>query len=311
MVISKIPYRVSLFGGGCDYPEYYLGRGAKVISFAIDKYMYVSVAPRFEDGYRVSYTLTEITNSREEIQHKLVRGALIYYDITEPLEITTIGELPGGTGLASSAAVMVGLVTALNQYKHGRQVAGLDLYAWQIERGMGYSPGQQDHIRCFRGDEGVISFGEKGYTNIPKNLPLEHFILIYTGIRRPSETILKQQLEQPNIAYLNEIQDVTNKALDALEWGEIKRLGPLLDSSWRLKKYLADGIDNDEIDGIYQLGKSLGATGGKVCGAGGGGFMLFFHPGDTLARQMFVDRMGIEGYKNLPFGVGYREVYVI
>ena len=298
MIISRTPLRVSFCGGGTDIADYYLNskNGGCVTSVAIKKYVHVTVNQRFDDNIRVSYSRTEIVNDFEEIEHELVREAMRKTGITKGVEITTIADIPSrGTGLGSSSAVTVGLLNALYRYK-GEEVSPLQLAneACEIEiEILGQPIGKQDQFGCALGGPKHIRFLPDGvvdvqYMTLNQNLFEQiksEFTLLYTGFTRSSTDVLKEQIENTDEKREN-LDFMCMQAIEVrelLESGNLGRIGELLHEGWRLKRELASGITIPEIDVLYEEILKCGATGGKLLGAGGGGFILFH--GDESVRN--------------------------
>lgn len=290
MIIVQTPLRISLFGGGTDFPEYFLANGGCVLSSAIDKYIYVIIKERFDDQIRISYTETEIVNQVEDLRHELIREALKITGIKKGVEIATMGDIPAGTGLGSSSAVTVGALHAFYTYR-GQVInrEKLAREACEIEVDILKKPiGYQDQFISSYGGLRYFEFKKDDSVNHPtveidSEIPSElnkHLMLLYTGTTRKSETILSKQKSNilNNLNALNELKLFANEARIALIEGNLDLIGTLLHESWSLKKSLAAGITNDEIEEIYETARKAGALGGKVTGAGGGGFLMLYCP---------------------------------
>lgn len=292
MIITRTPLRVSFAGGGTDLPSFYreYGGGA-VTSAAVDKFVHVLVNTKFDRSIRVAYSRTENVDRVEDVQHGLFREAMRATGVTEALEIHSIADIPGeGTGLGSSSTLTVGLLNALYAYrgvlKDPAELAA-EACAIEIDR-LGGTVGKQDqYIAAFGGIE-YFEFRADGTvraTPIPlatadRERLSDHLSLYYTGISRSAQPILKQmdQRTTGNKDALLAMRDLAGTARDAILAGDFARLGTVLDDGWRLKRTLSSGISNDAIDGHYQAAKAAGAWGGKITGAGGGGFLLLLHP---------------------------------
>lgn len=289
MVISKTPYRISFCGGGSDLPSYYknFDFGA-VISTSINKYMYVTVGKRFDNSIRLSYSKTEIADNFEDIQHELIREAMRVTGVTQALEIHTIGDIPGGTGLGSSSVLTVGVLNALYAYK-GEYVSAQKLaeQACKIEIDILKEPiGKQDQYAAaygglryiqFNSDDKVFSDPVICDTSTKSRLE-DNLIMFYLQQTRSASAILEKQNEKSaeKADSITEMKKLAMKLTDALRKNQLNSFGQLMHTNWELKKQLADGISNPEIDEIYKKGRNAGAIGGKVLGAGGGGFFLFY-----------------------------------
>lgn len=296
MVISKTPLRASFFGGGTDFKDYYentsIGYGS-VLSTTLDMYVYIMVNKRFDDQIRISYRIQELVDQVDKIQHNIIREALKIAGIEKGIDIVYSADIPissSGVGLASSSALAVGVLNALFAYK-GIQLSPEQLakYACQIEIECLKNPiGVQDQyavsyggLKRYRfhadGKVGVSAVVVK--SEIMANLET-NFMLFYTGITRVSSQILGEQKENINqkIMTLDQMTRMVDEAIDVLQQGDIDAWGYLLDKAWNLKKQMSSQISNPQIERIYELGKNAGALGGKILGAGGGGFFLFYVP---------------------------------
>lgn len=309
MIIVQSPLRISLFGGGTDFPDYYLQEGGCVLSTAIDKYVFVVIKRRFDDRLRIGYTRTEMVDSVDEIQHELIREALRMTGITSGVEITTMGDIPAGSGLGSSSAVTVGALNAMYQYLNDNVPASrLAREACEIEIEQLKKPiGVQDqYISAFGGlrfidfhTDGSIQVERVMLDSLLKRRLQESLLIFFTGVTRQADTILAEQ--QVNIsqrmAILREMKGMAHTARRELEAGNIDSLGQLLHESWLLKKQLASRISNGLIEETYQTARSAGALGGKILGAGGGGFLLLYCP---YERRESV-RTALKDLQELPF----------
>ena len=310
MIIIQTPLRVSFFGGGTDFPAYYLQEGGAVLSSTIDKYIFVIIKGRFDTKIRVGYTKTEMVDGIDELKHELIREALRKTGITQGVEITTMGDIPSeGSGLGSSSTVTVGALHAMYTYK-GKIVNAekLATEACEIEIDvLGHPIGKQDQYIAAYGGLRFIEFRQDGRI-VSERLQLnantyrslnDNFLLFYTGIQRKADSILKEQ--KANIAdrlkTLRKLKEMAYTARQELEAANIDALGELLHQSWLLKKQLAGAISNGEIDEMYTVARRAGAIGGKITGAGGGGFLLLYCPFD---KQNAV-RAALHGFQELPF----------
>lgn len=295
MIITKTPLRVSFFGGGTDYPDFFTkyGEGA-VLGTAIDKHVFVSIAKfyskLFDYSIRISYKQVECVNSLDEIKHAPFKECLRLHGIENDVEVDYTAELPAFTGLGSSSSFIVGLLRSLYAFK-GKHVDKLDLAreAIHVERDILREPvGYQDQVFAAMGGLNLIKFTQNGIDVKPVQLSQErvkefedHLMLFFTGIRRRASDVISGQIQKvdKNKENLTKMRDLTYKAYDILTGSSpLSEFGVLLDRSWNLKRSLDDKISNDEIDKMYQDGVSAGAYGGKLLGAGGGGFVLFFVP---------------------------------
>lgn len=305
MIISRTPLRMSLVGGGSDLPDFYRAHGGAVISTAIDKYVYVTVNRKFDNAIRVAYSRTEEVEGVDRIEHRLVRAALTHLGIDGGIEITTVADIPSrGTGLGSSSSFTVALLHALNAYL-GRHATSETLArdACHIEIDICREPiGKQDQYAAAYGGFNVIEFLPDDAVkvspiicppHVPKELQ-ERCLLLYTGITRSASGVLQAQCEALRSDYakrsaLKQMVRLAYLLRDELQRGNAAALGEILHENWELKKTLTEGISSREIDDWYRTARRLGARGGKLLGAGGGGFLLFDAPRErheAIARQL-------------------------
>jgi len=293
MIISRTPLRVSFAGGGTDIPDYYRTGYGAVTSATIRKYMYVTVNRRFDKDLRVSYSKTEIVDHVDKLEHGIVREALKKVGLTEGVEVTTIADIPSkGTGLGSSSALAVGLLNALYAFKGYRaspKKLAEEACEIEIER-LGEPIGKQDqyisaygglqHIR-FNADETVILDPVICPPKMKRDIE-NHLLLFYTGRTRQSGDILtKQRGNTPkNKDTLDKMRDQAEELFGSLTSLQIDKLGEILRDGWSMKKSLAKRISDGHIDNLYEKALAAGAVGGKITGAGGGGFLLLFVPPD-------------------------------
>jgi len=312
MIISATPLRISFFGGGTDLKEFYKLDGGAVLSTAINKYIYVTVNKKFDEHIRVSYSKTENVQKVEEVKHDLVREAMKLTGADQGIELTTIADIPAqGTGLASSSAFTVGVLHALHAYR-GKHVSAeiLARQSCKIEIDILDEPiGKQDQYIVAFGGLQFIQFNKDGSVFINpiicgKRIKEElqsNFMLFYTGMTRRANTILSEQKANSSGKKLNELRVLKELAFRSKKILEIDKnpdqFGFLLDESWKVKKSLASGISNPKIDGFYNAAKKAGALGGKILGAGGGGFLLLYVP----ARKKKNVRAALAVLKEMPF----------
>lgn len=310
MIIVQTPLRVSLFGGGTDFPAYYLSEGGCVLTTAIDKYIFVTIKRRFDDLLRVGYTRTELVHDVGDLQHELIREAFRRTGICRGVEITTMGDIPSaGSGLGSSGAVTVGALHAMYAYRREMPPAEqLAQEACDIEiRVLSKPVGVQDQYIAAYGGFRWMEFSPDGGVRV-ESLDLDPFLarqlnesllLYFTGITRSASSILGEQ--EANIgtrtAILKEMKDLAREARDDILGGNLDSIGWLLDQAWNLKQQLASKISNGSIDAMYAAARQAGALGGKITGAGGGGFLLLYCPDGT--RQAV--REAMRGMRELPF----------
>jgi D-glycero-alpha-D-manno-heptose-7-phosphate kinase len=314
MIISKTPYRISLFGGGTDYPSWYQNYGGQVISTTIDKYIYISlrILPSFfKHKYRIVYSKTENVKKISDIKHPAVREALKFFKIKDGLEIHYDGDLPARSGMGSSSAFVVGLFNVLNSFlkkNYTKKKLSLDSIDFE-HKVLNETVGSQDQIAASYGGFNLITFAKDNtfeVSNISKNISYinklnENLVLVYTGIVRTANDIAKTYVNKLS-CFNNKkrMQSILQNVEDAKILIENKRLddiGRLLHESWMRKKDLSAQVTNDRINFIYNLGMKYGALGGKLLGAGGGGFFLFYVPLEK--RSYFLKK--INKFLNIPF----------
>ena len=309
MIITQTPLRIGLLGGGTDLPSYYLQHGGRVLNCAIDKYIYVIVKQRFDDEIYVNYSKKEIVSRVADIEHELVREAMLMTGVTGGVEITTLADIPSsGSGLGSSSAVTVGLLHALYAYT-GRQVSGEELAEGacriEIER-CGKPIGKQDQyiaalggIRDLRFGPGEdVSHEELGLSASERVALQQQMMLFYTGITRRADNILAEQNANVSatLPQLDLLRDLAGFAAKRLRSGDVDAIGPALRESWEAKRQLASGVSNSQVDGAVTRALEAGASGVKLTGAGGGGFLVVLCP---MERQRAV-RDSLADMRELP-----------
>lgn len=301
MIITSTPFRVSFFGGGTDYPAWYRENGGMVLATTIDKYCHIScrhLPPFFEHKHRIVYSNIENVTNIDEIQHPAVKAVLGWSNCQEGLEIHHDGDLPARTGLGSSSSFTVGLVNALAALE-GRRVTKKDLAknAIHIEQNViKENVGSQDQLLAAYGGFNQIEFNTDDTFNVsPVILPghrrqeLEsHLMLFFTGITRFASEIAKDQIDnfKNRQTELFRMKEMVDEAIDVLMNPEtpLREFGELLHESWKCKRSLADNVSTPAIDAYYEKAMQIGATGGKILGAGGGGFLLFFVAPELQAK---------------------------
>ena len=309
MIISRTPVRITLGGGGTDLASYYSQYGGFLVAATINKYIYVTVNKHFEDKYRISYSKTELVNQPKEIQHPIVRESLSLLDINGGLEITTVADVPAGTGLGNSSSFAVGLLNVLHTYK--REAVGLkDLAeeACRLEIEILQEPiGKQDQYVAAFGGITCLTFEKNGEVIVePLDLPPDtvdelerHLMFFYTGITRRAAGVLTEQKkasEQNNskvIESLHIIKNIGYETKKVLQSGDTYYFGELLDEHWQTKKKLSGKVSNPDIDRWYEIAKANGAVGGKIMGAGGGGFFMFFVDGHRNGLREAMEKEGL------------------
>lgn len=305
MIISRTPFRISFFGGGTDYPRWYKKNGGSVLATTINKYCYLSVRylpPFFGYKYRISWSKIENCKTLDEIIHPSVREIIRFMKIPEGLEIHYVGDLPARSGLGSSSAFTVGLLNALYALKGhmpSKQKLGKESIYLEQEI-LKETVGSQDQIQAAYGGLNHVTFHKNGEITVkpvavsPKRFEQlqDHLMLFYTGIERTASGVAKTfvpSIEQKE-KQLFAMNEMVNQALDILnEKDSINDFGKLLHESWFLKRSLSSSVSNSFIDDLYHNATSAGAIGGKIIGAGGGGFLLLFVPPakQTKVREKF------------------------
>lgn len=304
MIITQTPVRLSLLGGNTDFPEYFKKHGGAVLSTTIDKYIYCIVKDRFDDKIYINYSIKEKVEKVDDIKHDLVREAMKMVGIEKSVEITFLSDIPSeGSGLGSSSAVVIGLLNALYNFI-GRPISSAELAerACRIEIDILKKPiGVQDQIIIAYGGLRDIELGQsiqvlKLETNQDFIDKLQNdLMLFHTNIDRKAEKVLKSM--KLNKKILDRNKELAHLAVIALKQGAIEEVGVLMDKYWSLKKKLNGGVTNPEIDKMYRKAKRAGATGGKIVGAGAGGFMLLVVPQD----KQFAVKKALSGYAELNF----------
>ena len=309
MIITRTPFRISLFGGGTDFPSYYRYHEGCVLSMSIDKYMYIVLHPTFDKKTIIKYNKTEIVDLIEDIQHPIARQVLLNHNI-KGVEVTSMADVLSGTGLSTSSAYTVGLINALYNYKgHQPSKSLIAAEACSVEiNQLGEPIGKQDQYGTAVGGLKMIRFLKDGHVIITP-IPLanmqedfeKRFVLFYTGTTHSSSDILTEQ--KSNISQSTEILSkmafLTNEAYCLIQKYQLDTLGYLLNETWNLKKQLASKITNPIIDEYYETGLRNGALGGKLLGAGGGGFLLFYCPVENQPRL----RQALSNLIELPFSI--------
>lgn len=325
MIISRTPLRISFTGGGSDLPAFYRHEPGAVISTTIDKYIYINVNRNFDKKIRASYSITEIVGSVGELRHELIREALELVELSGGVEITSISDIPSqGTGLGSSSTYTVGLLNALYAYIGRRAGAErLAREACQIEIERCDKPiGKQDQYIAAYGGLQYIQFNpdETVFVDpiicgveIKKRLQ-ERLLMLYTGMTRSADQVLVEQKSntEKDLERRRALQAMTQQAKDLREClyrNDLDSFGEILHQAWLLKKTLASGISNSRIDEWYKCARHHGAIGGKILGAGGGGFLLLYAPPERHKEIV----LALSELRQMPFGFepqGSKIIYV-
>ena len=326
MIISKTPVRISFFGGGTDYAEYFNEYGGSVLSTTIDKYVYITInkiGGLLDEKYRIAYKKVELCNTIEDIEHPSVRETLRNMNIEDGLDINIFSDLPARTGLGSSSSFTVGLLNALYAFE-GKVKSKLD-YAKEaiyIEKDiLQENVGVQDQLAAALGGLNYMKLSSSGYEVNPIILSKErkrqldsNLLLYYTGISRFATEVLKEQVEKTKekkvMVELKDIYDMVQDGMKILSDGSIplSDFGYLLDKTWQTKKKLSSAISSGSIDEMYKIAIKNGALGGKLLGAGGGGFFLFYVDGE---KEEFRKKMS--KFVEIPFqfeGDGSKIIYL-
>ncbi|MBI4454603.1 MAG: galactokinase [Acidobacteria bacterium] len=326
MIVARAPLRISLGGGGTDLPSYYCQYGGFILSACINKYVYIYVnRPAADDLIRIKYSRYEQTESVDEIQHDLVRPALKLLNLRDTIEIVSMADVPDGTGLGSSGSYLVALLTALHELKREKiPTQALAEQAVHIEMDLaGHPVGKHDHYLAAFGGITCLDIQRDGKVTVnPLNISIatveelrSRLLLFFTGITRRSHDILQNQKQDTQnqdstvIDSLHKTKQLGFRVQEVLERGDLDRFGLLLDEHWHNKKRRSNKISGSRIDRWYDLARQSGALGGKVIGAGGGGFLMVYCPNGTKAavRQTLVG----EGLREVPFDFDYEGAKVL
>jgi D-glycero-alpha-D-manno-heptose-7-phosphate kinase len=314
MIISRTPARLPLGGGGTDLRSYYSKFGGFFVSAAIDKYNYIAVKRRFENGFRISYSTTEITDKVENIQQPIIREVLRLLRVNDYLEMVSIADVPGRSGLGGSSSYAVGVLNALHCFrKDNVSRETLAEEACHIEIDVLKEPiGKQDQYVVSFGGINCYEIERDGTVHVNPLVISSHstaelennLLLFYTGIKRDASKILSREKEDEEkgvnrvIETMHEIKNIGYKVRDSLANGDIRSFGELLDLHWRTKKNLSDQVSNDRIDRLYEIARRNGALGAKIMGAGGGGFFMFY---SENGKERLRNALTEEGLKEVRF----------
>ena len=319
MIVTRTPTRIPLGGGGTDIRSYASRYGGFLVSAAINKYVYITVNKRFEDSIRVSYSKTEIAPSVDDIEHPIVRETLRFLGLERGLEIVSIADVPANTGLGSSGSFTVGLLNALHAFK--REYVPAEALAEEASTilmdVLGEPIGVHDQYLAALGGIACLAIDQSGQVQAS---PLEtcngiveeleaNLLLFYTGIKRSASEVLGEEsrsISQSHdgvAAALHRVKEIGYQVKDALERGDLPRFGELLDDHWQSKKRLSPRVSSDRIDRWYELAKTSGALGGKIMGAGGGGFFMFYCDNHKKARLR--EAMAAEGLREIRFAIDF------
>ncbi len=314
MIVSKAPLRISLGGGGTDLPFFSKLFGGSLTSVAINQYIYITIAKRkFYDDFLIKYSDTERVKSVEDIKHLGIKAALKYLNITDPIEITSVADVPAGMGLGSSGSFLVALLKALHAYK-GEEISAFKLAeeAAEIEMKILKAPsGKQDQYLASFGGLINLDINKKSrvlvsplsISNSNSQILEENLLLFSTGIKHSSTNILSEQKaslesDKERMDQMQLIKKLGEDIKKSLEEGNIQKVGKWLNVHWEIKRKLSQSMSNSKIDSIYKIGIENGAMGGKLVGAGGGGFFLFYCENK---KEELRKAMSKEGLKELKF----------
>lgn len=312
MIITRTPFRVSLGGGGTDLPSYYTKRGGFFVSGALDKYVHIAVNPRFEeDSIRVSYSQTEIVGESSQLRHPIVREALDTVRIKKGIEIVSVADAPASTGLGSSGSFCVGLLRALHAYlqeEKTSQFVAEEACNIAMNRLKEPSGKQDEYVAAFGGirayeldtDGEVKVQSLKLSTNTLAELE-SNTMMFYTGITRSSSSVLSKQksaIEKDGAAEkMDRIKEIGYKVRDSLVAGNLLRFGELLDEHWKVKRGVTSAMSSDRIDNWYRVAKQNGAVGAKLCGAGGGGFLMLYCENGRSRLRSAMEKEGLTEHR--------------
>ncbi len=313
MIISRTPFRVSFFGGGTDYPMWFREHTGAVLATTINKYCYITcrwLPPFFSHTSRIVWSRIELVKDREEIQHPAVREVLNFLDIREGVELHHEGDLPARTGLGSSSAFTVGVLNALyglNGVMAGREQLAREAIHIEQDRLKEHVGCQDQVMAAFGGFNRIDFWGERNFRVSPIMITADrlellqsHLMLFFTGLSRDASEIAADQISAipQRVQELKAMHQMVDEAIRILNGsGDLVEFGLLLEESWKLKRGLSDKISTPHIDALYEAAREAGCVGGKLLGAGGGGFLLLFVQPEQQERV----RRGLKGLLEVPF----------
>ncbi len=326
MILARAPLRITLGGGGTDLPSYYSEYGGFVLSAAIDKYLYIYVnRPAADDLIRVKYSRYEEVTNPDEVQHDLVRPALKLLGIENNVEIVSMADVPGGTGLGSSSTYLVALLTSLYELKRERvPTQALAEFAIHIEMEMaGHAVGKQDHYLAAFGGITCLEIQPDGRVLVsPLNISIttaedlqSRVLLFFTGLTRSANNILLEQKRDTEkksasvVDSLHRTKEMGYQVKEALERGDLENFGHLLHEHWENKKRRSGAISNSNVDRWYNLAREAGALGGKLIGAGGGGFLMLYVP--VRKKGTVRKALAAEGIHEMSFNFDFQGAKVL
>jgi len=316
MIVTRAPLRITLGGGGTDLPSYYERFGGFVLSAAIDKYLYISVnRPSADDLIRLKYSLSEEVTNVDDVRHDLVRPTLDLLDIRKNVEIVSLADVPAGTGLGSSSTYLIALLTALHELRRERvPQQALAEQAFHIEHTLaGHAVGKQDHYLASFGGLTCLDIEKDGRVHVtPLNVSLEtieelqsRIHLFFTDVSRGAQEILRSQHDATErsdssvVESLHKTKEIGLRVKEALEAGRVDDFGGLLHEHWENKKRRSQRISGEGIDRWYAAAREAGALGGKIVGAGGGGFLMLYCP--PTAKALVREALTREGLREMQF----------
>ena len=324
MIIARSPLRITLGGGGTDLPSYYRDHEGFLIAAAVDKYVYVTVMRPFTKGVYLKYSELEHVSSVDEIKHRIIREALAMQNLRTPqIEITTLADIPAGTGLGSSGSFTTALLKALHAHRHQlihpQELAELACHI-EIDR-LGEPIGKQDqYIAAYGGLTCFTFHKDDSVTAVPLKISMDtlfdledNILLFFTGYSRSASNILKDQKDRTQknddemLKNLHFVKELGIRSKDALEAGDVAKFGELMHEHWEHKKQRSGGMSNPKIDEWYEIGLKNGAVGGKLVGAGGGGFLMFY----AVDRNKLRHAMTRVGLEEVRFGYDFEGTKVV
>lgn len=317
MIISRTPYRISFFGGGTDYPEYYLNHTGKTLGVTINKYSYLNVRylpPYFDYKHRIVYSNQENVNTLDEIVHPSVRETLKFMNVKNGISIHHDGDIPARSGMGSSSAFTVGLINSINALQ-GKIISKSDLTKQAIyieQKLIKENVGSQDQTFASYGGLNIINFLQNGKISVSPIIMnqdrmiqfQDNIMLFFSGLSRTASEVVAEQIEKTsiNIENLDKMKDLVDKAYDILVSDrDLKEFGELLNYTWKLKKTLSSKVTNPQIDKMYEKALQAGAIGGKLLGAGGGGFMAFY----VEKENQEAVKDALKDYLHIPFNFDF------
>jgi D-glycero-alpha-D-manno-heptose-7-phosphate kinase len=315
VIITRTPLRISLGGGGTDVPQYYENHGGFLVAAAISKYVFIAVNPTFDDNILLKYSSVESVGTPDEVEHPLLRECLRHVGVDAGVEISSMADIPAGTGLGSSGSFAVGVLRALHAHRHeitSNRVLAEEACTIEIDR-LREPVGKQDQFIAAIGGVTALEFHRDGTVDVvPVRIPTparhqldDNLLLFYTGVRRSASAVLEQERAPRSTAALDDNLDMVKKlghdSFAALEAGDLGTFGGLLTEQWRLKLERSPTPLHHDVDRWIRGGIAAGAVGGKLVGAGGGGFLLFY----AEAKAGLREAMARHGLEEVRFGIDY------